>query len=71
MGCDAARCVIWIFNKFEYLDKEQLEILSKKSYYDLSDTMQLQSRKCWAKFRVILVMTNCVLVSDNENWLGT
>ena len=71
MGCDASRCVIGIFNKFEYLDKEQLKILSKKSYYDLSDTMQLQSRKCWAKFRVILVMTNCVLVPDNENWLGT
>ena len=45
MGCDAARCVTWIFNKFEYLDKEQLKILSKKSYYDLSDTMQLHAIK--------------------------
>ena len=32
MGCDAARCVIWIFNKFEYLDKEQLQKFYQRSH---------------------------------------
>ena len=44
-----------------------------KSYYDLSDTMQLQSRKYWAKFRVIVMTMRRVEweLGVAYFWLGT
>ena len=52
MRCDIISCVIYIFNKNEYLEKEESYRNSTKEVTLLFQVV-MQSISCWSKFNVI------------------
>ena len=52
MRCDIISCVIYIFNKNEYLEKEE-SYRNPTIEVTLLFQVAMQSRSCWSKFNVI------------------